>query len=531
MKSSDTPRPSVPRIERLERAIAAAFPTWALRREEARRVLAVYEAAKPNKLRKFHRDPLSPDGLVRQGAVDMRAQVRWFERNYDIVRGAIDTHVVNVVGPNGIGVEFAPRRADGSIDQDYGAALSDAWEEFQRRPEVTWQRDWQGVQRLMERTAFRDGEAFCQELLGPVPALDHGKRVPYSLELIEPDLLPMHFDDLGRNIRQAVECNDWGRPRRYWLFRHHPLEGYPGSFSFGDQDLKQIPADRMLHVAFRDRIGQRRGVTPFASAIERIEDIRDYEHSERIAAKVAASITGYVKRHAPDGGGYEGPLKDENGQDIPRELRLVPGAIIDTLAVGEEIGLVDPTRPNPNLVAFRNGQLRAFCAALGATFSSVAKTYDGTYSAQRQELVEGYLHYATRTDDFIGDYVRPVVERFIRVCDLSGTVRRPRGLGQNLAEDVLYIAPNMPWIDPLKEALGWLNLVQAGFASEVEVIRKRGQSPSQLLTQVQEWRAKTKAAGLSFSSEHQPKASAQAPEADREDDDEQAPAGRRRAAA
>lgn len=513
----------------LDRAIAALSPQQGVRRLAARLQLASYEAAKPSRQRKFRSTSGAPDALVGSSALALRNQIRYLERNHDIARGALNTLVNNLVGPNGIGVEFQPRRLDGTIHEEYARKLTEAFRDWQKRPEVTWQHSWPSCQRITARTWLRDGECFAQELFGPVAKLDHGTTVPYSLELIEPDLLPMHFDDLARNIRQAVECNDWGRPRRYWLYRHHPLEGYPGSFSFGDQDLKQIPADRMLHVAFRDRIGQRRGVTPFAAAIERIEDIRDYEHSERIAAKVAASITGYVKRHAPDGGGYDGPLKDEQGQDIPRELRLVPGAIIDTLAVGEEIGLVDPTRPNPNLVAFRNGQLRAFCAALGATFSSVAKTYDGTYSAQRQELVEGYLHYATRTDDFIGDFVRPVVERFIRVCDLSGRVRRPAGLATQVGDDVLYIAPNMPWIDPLKEALGWLNLVQAGFASEVEVIRKRGHSPSQLLTQVQEWRAKTKAAGLSFSSQYEPKASSAAPPED--DEGEEPAAGRRRAAA
>ena len=30
-------------------------------------------------------------------------------------------------------------------------------------------------------------------------------------------------------------------------------------------------------------------------------------------------------------------------------------------------------------------------------------------------------------------------------------------------DDVLFVAPSMPWIDPLKEATAWLALVQAGF--------------------------------------------------------------------
>ncbi|MGU0161066.1 phage portal protein [Escherichia coli] len=50
--------------------------------------------------------------------------------------------------------------------------------------------------------------------------------------------------------------------------------------------------------------------------------------------------------------------------------------------------------PNPNLETFRNGQLRAVAAGSRLSFSSTARNYNGTYSAQRQELVEstdGYL--------------------------------------------------------------------------------------------------------------------------------------------
>ena len=58
-------------------------------------------------------------------------------------------------------------------------------------------------------------------------------------------------------------------------------------------------------------------------------------------------------------------------------------------------------RPNPNLITFRNGQLRAFAAGISASYSSVSRNYDGTYSSQRQELVEQWVHYACLTDDFV----------------------------------------------------------------------------------------------------------------------------------
>jgi lambda family phage portal protein len=343
---------------------------------------------------------------------------------------------------------------------------------------------------------YRDGEALAQRVIGRMPGLDHGTAVPYSLELFEADMVPMDFTDESRGIKQGIQRNTWGRPTGYWLYKGHPSE----TISLRP-DLKVIPADRMLHLAHLQRMGQLRGVTRYASVIGRIEDIKDYEESERIAAKVAAMLTGYVKRQAPDGGGYEGPLKDDNGNDIHRQIALSPGTIIDTLAVGEEIGLIDSKRPNPNLITFRNGQLRAFAAGISASYSSVSRNYDGTYSSQRQELVEQWVHYACLTDDFVGMAVQPVVEDFILAAELSQVVPCPKDVMPGTANDVLYVAPSMPWIDMAKEATAWLTLSQAGFISEVEVIRKAGRNPDTVLEQVAEWRRKVKEKDLRFSSD------------------------------
>jgi capsid protein len=55
--------------------------------------------------------------------------------------------------------------------------------------------------------------------------------------------------------------------------------------------------------------------------------------------------------------------------------------------------MIKSDRPNPNLETFRNGQLRAVAAGSRGSFSSIARNYDGTYSAQRQELVESTEGY------------------------------------------------------------------------------------------------------------------------------------------
>jgi lambda family phage portal protein len=484
------------RLNAVDRVLAWIDPQRGLNRLRSRTLLAHYEAARPSPQRKFRRDGGSANQLVQQGAVPLRNQMRYLDRNHDLVVGSLDVLVNNTVGAQGIGVEFQPRTRSGEIHADYAKALSSAWRDWQRRPEVRWQHSYARCQRLLARSLYRDGEAFAQQLFGQVPGLDHGTRVPFSLELLEADMVPTDYTDVARGFEQGIQRNAWGRASNYAVHKRHPSEAVSLR-----QDLKSIPADRMLHLAHLQRIGQSRGVTRYASVIGRIEDIKDYEESERIAAKVAAMLTGYVKRQAPDGGGYEGPLKDDNGNDIARQIALSPGTIIDTLAVGEEIGLIDSNRPNPNLVTFRNGQLRAFAAGIGASYSSLSRNYDGTYSSQRQELVEQWVHYACLTDDFVSMCVRPTVENFIFAADFSKVVPTPKDVMPGTEDDVLYIAPSMPWIDMAKEATAWLTLSQAGFISEVEVIRKAGRNPDTVLEQVAEWRRKVKEKDLRFSSD------------------------------
>jgi len=436
---------------------------------------------------------------VLQGAGALMAQARHMERNNDIARGILRTMTNNIVGPTGIGIEPQPRRKDGSIHEEYAAALRNAHLEWRKAPEVTGLHTDAAMQRLACRSWLRDGEVFAQELVGAVPGLQHGSAVPYSLELLEADMVPLTHD-VGERVRQGIERNAWGRPVAYYSYKGNPLEGTLPSM-LGTGQLKRTPADSVIHVALRDRIGQMRGISEFASIIGRLEDIKDYEDSERIAAKVAAALTAYVKKTNPEGYDPANTETDDAGRPIARDMRLTPGMIIDNLAVGEEIGLIDSNRPNPNVVTFRQGQLRAVAAGVGASYSSIARDYNGTYSAQRQELVEQWINYATLTDAFTGLFVRPSWDTFVETAHLSGRVKKPADLMPGTENDALFVAQAMPWIDPLKEANALVELTKAGFASEVEAIRRRGGNPRDVLEQITQWRKEVKAAGLVLSSD------------------------------
>jgi lambda family phage portal protein len=466
-------------MNRLERAIAAVAPSWAASRARNRAALAYYEAAKPNRLQKQRRSTGSGDVTVLAAGRNLREQARYLEENHDLATGAINILVANIVGANGIGIEPQPRNAAGEIHDDLAQQILGLWRDWAKWPEVTWCHDWPSAQRLLARSWVRDGEVLAQLVGGPMVTLDHGTTVPFSIELIECDLLPLDYNQAGMpRITAGVERNAWGRPVRYHLYRQHPGDMQTIG---GLQDLKPIPAENIQHLKTITRIGQARGVSVFASVLGRLDDIKDYEESERIAAKVAASMAAAIKKGSPE-------LYEPEPNGAARELKFRPGMIFDDLMPGESIEMIDSKRPNPSLEGFRNGQLRAAAAGLGTSFSSLSKNYNGTYSAQRQELVEQWGVYAALQSEFTSQMVRPIYERFLQTAVMSRALKVPSDVDMTTLDDALFIGPQMPWIDPMKEAESWAALEMNGHASGPEIIRRRGAIPADVLEQESRWR-------------------------------------------
>lgn len=478
----------------LDRIIAYVSPRRAASRMAARRLVAYYEAAEATRLNKRRRDGGSGDSEVVRAGRSLRVLARHLDQNHDLARGALNVLVANVVGPHGITPEPQPRRADGSIHVEFAREILSLWRDWVRIPEVSHQLTWPMAQRMIARTWLRDGEVLIQHLEGSVPMLDHGTRVPYSIELIEPDLLPYDLCDSARGIVAGVERNAWGRPRAYHLYRQHPGD----VFASASIAMRQLPARSVTHLKLADRINQARGVSVFAAVLNRLDDLKDYEESERVAAKVAASMAAYIRKGSPD---MYDVAPGSNGEAEPRQMMMRPGMIFDDLRPGEEIGVIDSKRPNPNAGAWRNDQLRAVSAGIGAGYSSVARMYEGTYNARRQEQVESWVLYEMLQRHFIDLLVRPVWERFVANAIAARVLVVPSDVVPETADDAHYQGPVMPALDPLKEVSAQVMAEQAGYRSGPAIIRAAGGNPDEVLEQEAAWRHKAIDRGVSLISD------------------------------
>ncbi|HEU4589371.1 MAG TPA: phage portal protein [Steroidobacteraceae bacterium] len=471
----------------VDEVVAVAAPAAARDRQLARQQRNVlgawsggYEATEPSRRRRFHRDTRNGDALARSSAVALRNQARHLDRNVDIVRGGFDKLTDFIVGAQGITVEPQPKRMDGTVHDEFAAQLRRDYEAHRQWPEVTWTHNGGGMDRIVCRTWLRDGECLGQLVSGPRKDLTYGSDVPVAIELIEPDLLPHWLDDAGKNIHQAIERSDWGRPVAY-----HLLKSHPGSDTVaGTGQTKRVPAERMLHLRSVDRIGQLRGVTILASTIPTLQDIHEYRGFEQIAAKMASSMVLKIKRGDP--GQFNGA--DVNGNPTydpknPPVYQMDGGMIVFSGAAGEDAEFFDTKRPNAGAAPWIQQQLRFASAGFGGlSYSAFARDYNGTYSAQRQELVENWPHYHALTGEFVGQWSRPSYEEFVRWRVLSKGI--PADVDPASIFEALFFGPAMPWIDPEKEANAQLILVQACFKSSSQVIRERGGSLSETYHQL-----------------------------------------------
>lgn len=457
-----------------EKTLGAIAPGWAASRARNRLLLQAYEAAHPSRLHKAKREGRSADSAVFIAGVSLREQARWLDENHDLVIGLLDKLEERVIGAHGIQVEPQPLGLDGKLHEDFAARLSALWSEWSVRPEVTGMFTRPEAERLALRSALRDGEVFTQLVRGPVPGLAHSTSVPFSLELLEADFVPFNLNSTtGQQIRQGIILNAWGRPVAYRVHKYHPAN--MAGFS---ADLKTIPAENMLHLAQRKRLHQLRGISLLHGVITRLGDIKDYEESERVAARIAAALGFYIKRG--DGASFNTDEFSPSGSKY-RHFDIAPGMIFDDLAPGEDLGMVESNRPNVHLHEFRNGQLRAVAAGARSSYSSIARDYNGTYSAQRQELVESYEGYNVLQQWFVGQHSRPVYRAWLAIALLGLDI--PPDVDRSTLYNATYLGPVMPWIDPVKEAESWKAIVRGGAGTEAEWVRARGQSPQEVKRQ------------------------------------------------
>jgi lambda family phage portal protein len=501
----------------IDRALAVIAPSWAKSRMVSRvnlhMIKRAISASAPDRS-SASRAPSrqGPVNKTRKELVPTRAQARELYQKNPYARGVVNSIVANLIG---CGIRPQARVLKpkmGDPDEDFNDLAEEEWKFWVESSGPAGNENFYEQQRQMQRELLVAGETL---LVMSVPK--DKRRVPLAVEVIPSERLADNLDSepkVGNRIVQGVELDQDGRRVAYWILRNHPGD----SIRMADKP-QRVTADRVLHLFEELEPGQVRGMTRLltcAGAFEALMQLMDFQLTRaRIASAFALMIT-------DDGAGVrlvKTGEEDDKDED-ENELGHIEGGIILRGKPGEGLSSAGPAIQDQQLDAFVTVIIRMIARGLDVAYELASRDYSKvTYLSARAGENQDRRHDEPQQAFMNRGINCPVWREFIRAGGLAGRFR----VGEPFERFCVaqFMPQERPWIDPIKDAQADLLAVQAGLASPIEAIAKRGKDPFKVLQDIEQFKRWAEDLGLEltiFGAKAPAPATQQEPENEDEED-------------
>ena len=433
----------------------------------------------------------SADSEVYGSAQKLRDRARQLCRDNDYARQALRAIEGNVIG-QGIPFQSQVRmQRGGKLDTGINDAIEAAWKRwsYAQHCHTGGRLCFADIERLVIRACAESGEVFIRL----VRQSFGGSTVPLAMEVIEADQLDDGLNgrsQQGNEIRMGVEVDGWGRPIAYHFLAYHP-----GDYQFSNQQIstqrhKRIPAEEVVHLYRTERPGQTRGVSWFASAIQRLHHLAGYEQAEVVRARASSALMGFIT--SP-----EGELIGDDVMDGERVSNFEPG-VFKYLQAGESVTVPSLDAPDGQFEPFLRAMLRAMAAGIGCSYETISRDFSQTnYSSSRLSLIEDRDHWRILQSWLIENFHRRVFSEWLDLAVLSNALALP---GYEQQPERFKAARWMPrgwaWVDPAKEVAAYKEAVRCGFKTLADVVAEQGGDLDELLLARQSELAKLDEMGI-----------------------------------
>lgn len=413
----------------------------------------------------------SADAVMHHTRGKIRDSARWLDENNAIAVSVMEALVTNIVG-DGTKVEPMVLQTNGQLAKETNLQLKKAFDDFMQYPDATGELYGCEFEEKIVTSWLRDGEIFLQHIRRGTD-YDWQSDLQYTVELLESEFVPFDtYIDMTEYVH-GVRKNDWGKPVEYLVYVDHPHNTY--GLAKTTLQTRKISAENIIHLKNTRRARQTRGISILAPVIDTLLDLSDYEQSERVAARVNAAQTIAIKKQLGSG------IHDTDEDGVPN-YQVAPFSVWH-LQAGEDVTAIKADRPNPNLDPFVQSQIRRVAAATMTGYSTVSRNYNGTYSAQRQELIEMDRFYKRLRKIYYQTVLKPiyreVVQEAVRVRNIPLV-----GIDNDTIFDVDFRGQGLFLIDPAKEAAGAKTDIEMGLRSRQQIIRERGGDPEQITKEI-----------------------------------------------
>lgn len=480
---------------RLDRLIAYFAPATALRRQQARTVLALsgFRAASTSRLRNnwslpgqgSEADPAAWDLSV------LRERSRDANRNDPIASGASDTLKHNIVG-NGLRPQSSLRADVLGISEDRAAALrrqaEAAWLRFTPMADAANLLDFDEIQFLAMAKVIEDGEAIIVPTWADEPWRPYGR----CLELIESERMTAPWD---KGVQNGIQFGERGQPVTYYIRKVDRQRGTMRA------DFNAVAArdgqgrPKILHIYPTRRPGQTRGIPFFAPVLTYFKDLSDYLEAEVVAARVAACLAVFITKADPMGAAMSyGGTTDSAGNRIQN---IEPG-MVGYLNANEGINVVDPKRPGDAFPYFVETMMRIIGVSIGLPYELIAKDFSKTnYSSARASLLEGRRMFKTWRGWLARKLCQPVWDLVLEEAYLRGQFDAPDfETYRSEYTRAQWIGGGWGWVDPVKEVEASRKAVDYGLSTLAEEVAGQGRDWEEVLEQRKREQDKAAALGV-----------------------------------
>lgn len=413
----------------------------------AKRVLEVislrrFDAAQTHRLNKSHWMKADGETINESLSRDLpllRDRTIHECQNNPFLAGVVETHKTDIVGSNG------PTLQVQSDDERYNREIEAGWYEWFENPELTGQLS--GVDCLQQDVGML---WMCGEFLDQVVADPDGdpKKPISRLHPIHPRRLDTPSDRFDTSIAMGIRRNQWGKPLSYFVATFADDQGLLRT----QTEMREIPADQVIHGFRHFEPGQVRGFPLAAPALQVIADVRDFDAATLRAARIAAEF---------------GVLLYSDHSDIApivvNESVDWEGGVVRTIPPGWKPQQISPQHPGITYTDFRHERLRELGRPVNMPLMMVLLDSNGhNYSSAR---FDGQL-YNRSVQSLQAWLTRVKLSRLFRLVEpeirLLRKLRRPAVVEQS------WTWPVAPHVDPQKEAEAIGTLLDLGLISEIE---------------------------------------------------------------
>jgi lambda family phage portal protein len=384
--------------------------------------------------------------------ITLMKNARWAVNN-----SGLASRVVRGVARFAVGNGLVPQAQ--TANYDFNKAAEQLFED--RYANVPWAFDKGGVfdfysvQGALIESMITDGDVFAQLVRS-----QNGQ--PMARFIASEYVGDNTFQKDKGNIYDGVIYNSDNRPTAYRVLND------PTALK---SDYTDIPAEDIIHIRRVHRLGYLRGISWLASAVARLQDIREALDNELSAAKLNSKIALTIESQNGAVGLGAGISRAQVGSSDNVQLdKLVPGVGTVQLKPGESIKAHSFDRPNTNLPVFVDYLSREVAYAIGVSPEVVWSLAGLGGTASRAALQDA--------DVFFGS-VRLIVEqqfcvRFWRYA-LWHFMRQ--GLLEYPGDDwfrVSFVPPQKASVDIGRDGKLRLDLVRAGLLSRRQYFNELG---------------------------------------------------------